>query len=466
MTANLNRRSFFKTTALGAAALAVPRGLWAANGTGGGRKKPNFVIIFIDDMGYGDIEPFGSQKNRTPHLNRMAAEGMKWTDFYVASTACTPSRAALLTGCYADRVAMDGRVCFPGEARGLNPSEITLAEMLKQAGYATGCFGKWHLGDQPQFLPTRRGFDEYLGIPYSNDMWSPRYPPLPLIKQEEPVAWVQDGPDQALLCKVFTDAAVDFIRRHKDEPFFVYLPHAFIHHPRFARDEFLQRAGGDVTRAQIEEVDWSAGQVLDGLRELGLADNTLVFFTSDNGGSDGTSMGPLRGGKGGPEYEGHKREPTLAWWPGTIPAGAVCHEIGSTIDLYPTFAALAGTNVPQDRIIDGSDIRDLLRGKPGARSPHTLLYYGHGGLRDGKWKLVKSGKGWELYDLETDLGEKHDLADKHPDRVKAMVKQIEAHRADVTSHRRPHGTAANPKPILTQKDTDRVPSVRQYLNLP
>lgn len=201
--------------------------------------KPNIVFIFIDDMGYGDIGPFGSTINKTPELDRMAEEGMRLTQYYVSSTACTPSRSALMTGCYADRVGMDGRVVFPGDERGLNPAEITIAELLKTQGYATGCFGKWHLGDQPEFMPLAQGFDEYTGIPYSNDMWpflkSVKCPPLPLVKGNKVVAHISDGPSQSLLCKVVTDGAVDFIKKHREEPFFLYVPHAYIHGPRFAQ---------------------------------------------------------------------------------------------------------------------------------------------------------------------------------------------------------------------------------------
>ena len=431
--------------------------------------KPNIVFIFIDDMGYGDIGPFGSTKNKTPHLDRMAAEGIKFTEFYVSATACTPSRASLLTGCYADRVGMDGRVNFPAGARGLDPSEHTIADVLKTKGYATGCFGKWHLGDQPQFLPQKQGFDEYFGIPFSNDMWSPggkgKYPPLPVVKGDKAVAYVRDGVDQSLLCKAFTDSAVDFIKRHRDKPFFAYLPHAYIHGPRFASKARLAAAGGDVTRAQIEEVDWSVGQVLDTVRDLGLSKDTLVVFLSDNGGSGGTSMGPLRGNKGGPKYEGHMRTPTLAWWPGRIPAGRATDQIGAAIDLLPTFAGLAGAQAPKDRIIDGKDISDVLLGKPGAKSPHDVLYYEIDAVRQGKWKLVRGGGGkWELYDLAADLGERTNLADKDPQRVAALKALLDKHAAALAGTRRKAAFASNPKPLLSS--VEGVPTLTAYLGLP
>ncbi|RKY05834.1 MAG: arylsulfatase, partial [Planctomycetota bacterium] len=266
--------------------------------------KPNIVLFFTDDMGYGDIGPFGSTTHETPHLDRMAKEGIKFTDFYVSSTACTPSRSALMTGCYADRIGMGASVVFPGDKRGLNPSEITIAEMLKTKGYITGCFGKWHLGDQPDFMPLKQGFDEYEGIPYSNDMWSEvgrqgrkKHPPLPYIKQDKVVAYIPDRNSQAVLCDAVTDAAVSFIKRHKDERFFAYVPYALVHTPFMVLEERLAAAGGDVFKAQITELDNSVGRVMKTLRESGIADNTLVFFTNDNGGGGKTSSGPLRGGK-------------------------------------------------------------------------------------------------------------------------------------------------------------------------
>ena len=331
--------------------------------------KPNLIVIFIDDMGYGDIGPFGSTKNDTPHLDRMAKEGMKLTDFYVASPVCSPSRAALMTGSYPKRVGLakgSGHiVLFPGDPHGLNPKEITIAEVLKNEGYATGCFGKWHLGDQPEFLPTSQGFDEYYGIPYSNDMWPGlkrwKFPHLPILRGTKVVDQVDDMDQQAELCRLFTEEAVKFIEKNKDGPFFVYLPHAFVHGPRKARPEFMAKAK-TVEEAQVEEVDWSAGQILDAVRKAGIEKNTFVLFTSDNGGAGGLSSAPLRGGKGS-AWEGGVREPTIAWWPGKVPAGSVCKEIASTMDLLPTFANWAGGKVPDDRVIDGRDVGDLFLGQ-------------------------------------------------------------------------------------------------------
>jgi len=412
---------------------------------------PNFVIIFIDDMGYGDIEPFGSTTNKTPNLNRMADEGVKFTSFYVGWTACSPSRASLMTGCYAKRVGFDGKVNFPAEARGLNPNEITIADMLKGQGYKTGCFGKWHLGDQPEFMPNKQGFDYYFGIPYSNDMWplgnpARNYPPLPIVRNDKVAGIVEDGDDQAMLCKYFTDEAVNFIRRNKDKPFFVYLPHAFVHNPRFARDEFMAAAGGDVNRAQVEECDWSVGQILNTLRGLELDKNTLVIFTSDNGPSGGMSAGPLRGKKGGAVYEGHMREPTIAWWPGKIPAGGVCDGITTTMDLLPTFAKLAGTEAPKDRVIDGKDISKLLF-EPGAKSPHEVFFYKDQGARKGKWKFLTIGDG-ELYDLDVDLGEQNNIIADHPEVADELQGLLTAHLAELEENFRPAAFAENPRPIV------------------
>jgi len=433
--------------------------------------RPNFVVIFIDDMGYGDIEPFGSTTNTTPNLNRMAAEGLKLTSFYVAAAVCTPSRAALMTGCYPKRVGLArgswGGVLFPRDPHGLNPDEITIAEVLKDAGYTTGCFGKWHLGDQPEFLPTRHGFDTYLGIPYSNDMWPPHLPssrwkngvcPLPILRDGKVADIVQDMSDQAQLCKRFTDEAVAFIRQHKDRPFFVYLPHAFVHHPRQAREPFMQQARGDATRAQIEEVDWSVGRLLDTLRELDLAEKTLVIFTSDNGGARGCVNAPLRGGKGS-AWEGGMREPTLAWQPGTVPANTTCDQIATTMDLLPTFAALAGGKTPDDRVIDGRNITALLHDPQHATTPHDAFFYHQGdglrAVRSGEWKLHANG---QLYNLNNDIGEKRDVAAQHPQvvaRLNTLLSDFRTHLND-PANRRPVGRQSDPK-FLVPPQTSTAP---------
>ena len=423
-------------------------------------EKPNFVVIFIDDMGYGDIGPFGSSKNKTPNLDRMAEQGMKLTSFYVAAPVCSPSRAALMTGCYPKRVGLArgswGIVLFPKDPYGLNPDEISLAEVLKEAGYATGCFGKWHLGDQPRFLPTRHGFDTYFGIPYSNDMWprtgsASRWKngvcPLPVLHDEKVVYIVEDMDDQAQLCKRFTDEAASFIKKNKDRPFFCYIPHAFMHGPRKARQEFMERANNNATRAQIEEIDWSVGQILDTLRKLGLDEKTMVLFTSDNGAAGGSS-GPLRGHKG-QTWEGGMREPTIAWWPRTIPAGSICDEVASTMDLLPTLAELAGGKVPDDRVIDGKDITPLLRDPDNAESPHEAFFYFHGdrlsAVRSGKWKLHGNG---QLYDLDRDIGECKNVAEQNPQIVAELRKKMQTFNAELEKNSRPVGKAENPQYLV------------------
>lgn len=437
-------------------------------------RQPNIVLIFIDDMGYGDIGPFGNTVNKTPCLDRMAREGNVLTQFYVANTACTPSRAALMTGTYAARIGMDGRVCFPGEERGLNPKEITIAEMLKEKGYATGCFGKWHLGDQPEFLPLQQGFDRYFGIPYSNDMWPGNqrgnpltnrgpYTPLPVVSQNKVVSYVSDGVDQSLLCEVVTDQAVKFIEDNQDQPFFCYVPHAYVHLPRFARPDILEKAEGNVNRSNVEEVDTSVGRILEKLRALKLDQQTLVMFTSDNGGARGMSMGPLRGGKGGPKYEGHMREPTLTWWPGTIPAGVRSNGIGVTTDLLPTFAKLTSAEVPKDRKIDGREIVDILLGKPDARSPHELHYYEIEGIRKGPWKLVKKPKSVELYNLESDLGERKNLAKQKPEIVRELRAKLAAHAKSLKQKTRPAGFVDKNKAKPLIAEAGDLPKLRDWM---
>ena len=489
--APIDRRAFLRTAGAGAAGLLGGAALAGSkrDNRGDHDRPPNFVVIFVDDMGYGDIEPFGSTVNDTPHLNRMASEGMKLTSFYVADSVCTPSRAALLTGCYPKRVGLargpNHAVLFPGDPEGLNQSEENLANILSQEGYATGCFGKWHLGDQPAFLPTSQGFDYYYGIPYSNDMWPghPRagrggiwnFPPLPVVRNGEVVDTVDDMQQQGLLCKKFTDEAVSFIRRHRDEPFFVYVPHAFVHHPRGARREFLERAGAEEeldwdavaenpwsqrlrvrTKAQIAEVDWSVGQILQTLRDLGLSSNTFVLFTSDNGGSRGCSNAPLRGGKGNP-WEGGQREPTIAWWPGTVSAGVACDELATTMDLFPTFAKLSGA-APGDLVIDGNDISNLLLKGSEAKTPtERFFYYQRDNLRavrSGPWKLFANGR---LYNLDEDIGEKHNVAKQHPEVVEQLRGYLEEARKDLGDGKdgpgcRPPGRVKNPEPLLTPAD--------------
>jgi arylsulfatase A-like enzyme len=405
--------------------------------------RPNFIVIFTDDQGYQDVGCFGSPSIETPNLDRMADEGAKFTDFYVAASVCSPSRAALLTGCYPPRVGVT-RVLFPRDNIGLNPDEITIADVLKTQGYATACVGKWHLGHLRPFLPTRQGFDYYFGLPYSNDMWPPqsgKYPALPLIEGESPV---ELNPDQRLLTKRYTAKSIEFIRRNRRRPFFLYLAHTMPHVPLFVSDAFAGKSKRGLYGDVIMEIDWSVGQILKALKSLGLDERTLVVFTSDNGpwlskNDRGGSALPLRDGKFS-TYEGGMRVPCIMRWPGKIEAGGVCSEIASTIDLLPTFAELCGAELAADHIIDGKDISVLMT-RPGARTPHEAFYY-YGGerlgaVRSGDWKLVLERKKKKetvpagLYNLEDDISEQHDVSTEHPDVVARLSKLADEIRHDI-----------------------------------
>jgi arylsulfatase A len=430
---------------------------------------PNLVIINIDDLGYGDIGPFGSTLNRTPNLDRMAAEGRRLTSFY-AAPVCSPSRAALMTGCYPKRALPIPHVLFPGNDVGLAPAEITVAELLKSAGYATGIVGKWHLGDQPEFLPTRQGFDEWFGLPYSNDMGpaadgvksnfgdplpaSPKnpQPPLPLMRGETVVQRVL-ALDQTQLVARYTEEALRFIRAHKDERFFLYLAHNAVHFPLYPGERFRGKSANGLYGDWVEEADWSVGEVLNALRTQGLAEKTFVLFTSDNGGTPRAVNRPLRGFKGS-TWEGGMREPTIAWWPGKVPAGTSSDAICGMFDILPTFAALAGASVPSDRKLDGADIRSVLIGDSGAPGPHEVFYYYRGleleAVRDGEWKLVlpaaanaaggakaKAKAGAKvrntalLFNLKTDIGESADVAAQHPEIVARLEKLVAKMKDDL-----------------------------------
>jgi len=440
-------------------------------------RPPNVVVIFIDDMGYGDIGPFGATKQRTPHLDRMAKEGMKLTSFY-ATPVCSVSRAQMMTGCYGARVSVPG-VYFPGQSVGLNPSEVTVAEILKEKGYATQMVGKWHLGDQPEFLPTRQGFDHYFGIPYSNDMLKKsaktKIPVVPLLRDEKVVA-LMDGEGQRRLVELYTKEAVDFITRSKDRPFYLYFAHNAVHTPIWPGAAFAGKSQNGRFGDWVEEVDWSVGQVLDTLRTQGLEKDTVVVFTSDNGpwltkGADGGSAGPLRGGKGS-TWEGGVRVPTLAWWPGRIPAGSVNDAVTATIDLLPTFVALAGGAVPATPVIDGRDITPILLGqsKESAREAH---YYFSGyelqAVRQGRWKLAlvpqpegmgkqaaKTSPGLRLYDLDAEIGEQTDVAARHPDvvaKLQALADKMAAEIGGKTpTARRPAGEVKGAKTLYLTVD--------------
>ncbi len=435
--------------------------------------KPNIVVILIDDMGYADIGPFGATRQKTPRLDRMAAEGMRMTSFY-AAPVCSVSRAQLMTGCYGARVSVPG-VFFPGQSVGLHPSETTIAERLKEQGYATQCVGKWHLGDQPEFLPTRQGFDHYFGFPYSNDMLkaaaSTGEKVVPLLRDDK-VVELLNAEQQSLLVERYTEEAVGFIRREKDRPFFLYLPHNAVHTPIHPGKAFQGKSGNGRFGDWVEEVDWSVGRVLDTLRELKLEEKTLVVFTSDNGpwlvqGNDGGSALPLRGGKGG-TWEGGVRVPTIVWWPGKVAAGTSCDTVAGTIDLLPTAVALAGGKLPPEPVIDGRDIMPVLLGKT-QESPREAHYYFASyelqAVRQGTWKLALTDQNENmgrkatdealpnprLYDLGNDIGERTNVAAQHPDIVERLTRLAAKKNAEIggknPTARRPAGEVPNPRPL-------------------
>lgn len=437
------------------------------------KKSPNVVVIFMDDMAYADIGPFGAKAYPTPHLDRMAKEGRKFTDFYVTQAVCSASRAGLLTGCYNVRVGIFGAL-GPNSNNGLHANEVTLAELCKQKGYATAIYGKWHLGHHKQFLPMQHGFDDYFGLPYSNDMWPyhpgvlhlpmkerlKRWPHLPLIDKNEIINTQVSGKDQELLTTQYTERAVEFIEKNRDNPFFLYVPHSMVHVPLFVSDKFKGKSGAGLFGDVMMEVDWSVGQILETLRKHKLDKDTLVVFTSDNGpwlsyGDHAGSSGPLREGKG-TMFDGGCRESTLMWWPGTIPAGSVCSTPAMTIDILPTVAELIGAKLP-DHKIDGKSIVNLVTGK-NDKSPQEAYYFYYGqqlqAIRMGKWKLhfphgyrTMAGRpggtggiptkysqakiGLSLFNLEEDIGESTDVKAKHPKVVSKMQALGQAMRKEL-----------------------------------
>jgi arylsulfatase A len=429
---------------------------------------PNIVIIYIDDMGYADIGPFGAKGYATPNLDRLADEGTKFTSFYSAQPICSASRASLMTGCYANRVGFFGAI-GPHSKMGISSREMTIAQVCKQKGYATAIYGKWHLGDAMRFLPLQHGFDEYFGLPYSNDMTRHRhgrtlkgYPALPLINQNTVVNPDVGDPAQNRLTTWYTEHAVSFIHRHKDRPFFLYVPHSMVHVPLHVSGKFRGKTRRGLFGDVVEEVDWSVGQILAAIKKDGLDDRTLVMFCSDNGpwlafGEDAGSAYPLREGKF-TSFDGGVREPTLMRWPGHIPQGRVCDAPLMTIDMLPTIARLIGAPLPEHKI-DGLDISSVILGKTD-RSPHDALYfYNHRNalmaLRSGKWKLElprtyvslngrPGGRNGysvpyshlkitqpELFDLDTDPGEHQDLAAEHPEVLKTLQAYADRARADL-----------------------------------
>jgi len=409
--------------------------------------RPNIIIIFTDDMGYGDVGVYGHPTIRTPHLDRMAEEGMKFTQFYSAASVCTPSRAGLLTGRLPVRSGMmskELRVLFPFSAKGLPQKEITIAEALKNEGYSTAAVGKWHLGHQSPYLPTDHGFASYFGIPYSNDMDHSGMPPTPLMEDEE---IIEQPADQTTLTKRYTERSISFIRDNRQQPFFLYLAHTFPHIPLYASEDFRGSSSRGLYGDVIEEIDWSTGQILNELAILGLAENTLVFFTSDNGpwlteDQEGGSAGLLKDGKG-TTWEGGMRVPALAWWPGTVPAGEVSQALGTTMDLFTTSIELANAEIPDDRIIDGVNLMPVLTGK--TDQVREMIYYYRSedlyAVRWGPWKMhfitQSSYVGDEpvlhdppeLYHLEIDPSERFNIADEHPEVLSEMMELVKQHKS-------------------------------------
>ena len=461
------------------------------------RSQPNIVLINCDDLGYGDLGCYGSDVHDTPALDRMAAEGVRMTDFYMASPVCSPSRGAMLTGCYPPRIGFDSfegmHVLFPGMGVGLDPSEITIARLLQDAGYATSMVGKWHCGDQPEFLPTRHGFDEWLGLPYSNDMGrqsgglkltpeerveiaekmgiklpSFDYPPLPLMLDD---AVVEAQPDQATLTSRYLQESIRFMRENRDVPFFLYFAHMYVHLPIYVQERFAAASRNGSYGAAVACIDWAADVVLNELAALGLDDDTIVIFTSDNGAlarpGEGSNA-PLRANKG-TTWEGGQRVPCIVRGPGRIPAGVDSSTMATAMDLFPTIAAWCGAELPADRVIDGQDLRDVLEGRT-SDSPHDAFFYYMGSnleaVRSGDWKLHvyktpnrRNGEGpiEQLYDLAADPGETTNVAGAHADVVARLHELLDRARRDLGdavegvegSGRRPVGRVDNPVPLAT-----------------
>lgn len=438
-------------------------------------RLPNIVIIFIDDQGYGDLGRYGAIDYTTPNIDELADEGMMFTNFYAAQAVCSASRAGLMTGCYPNRIGIHGALA-PWSRIALNAGEVTIAEMLKQKGYKTGMAGKWHLGDEMPYLPLQNGFDEYLGLPYSNDMWpvdydgtpitdtsvwKSHYPPLPLIKGNEKIREIRTLDDQDELTTIYTEFATDFIKRNRDDPFFLYLAHSMCHVPLGVSDKFRGKSRQGMFGDVIEELDWSVGEVMKTLKDNGLEDNTFVIYTSDNGpwinfGNHAGSTGGLREGKG-TSFEGGQREPCIMRWPGTIPVGKICNNLASTIDILPTLAEITGAGLP-DHKIDGVSILPLLRGVKDANPrDHFYYYYQLNALeavRKGHWKLVlphpsrsyegvlpgKDGYPGEynhidvplaLYDLRRDPGERYDVKEQNPEIVQELQDLADQARQDL-----------------------------------
>jgi len=483
MTEQPARRDFLRTFALGAAAMLAPGCARLSPKRAASRRPPNIVLIFTDDQGYADVGRYGAKGFQTHHLDRLSGQGMRFTDFYVAQAVCSASRAGLMTGCYPNRIGIRSAL-YPHSPVGLNPEEETIAELLKKRGYATAIFGKWHLGDHPKFLPLQHGFDEYLGIPYSNDMWpvdfdgnpvekghrKTKYPPLPLIEGNKQIAEIRTLDDQGTLTTRYTERAVRFIEKNQSRPFFLYVPHSMPHVPLGVSDKFRGKSKQGMYGDVIMEIDWSVGEILKTLEQCHLTDNTLVVFVSDNGpwlnfGNHAGSAYPLREGKGS-AWEGGQRVPCIMSWPGHIPRGRVCTRMAATIDLLPTICAMTGAPLPS-RKIDGVNILPLFEGdRRACPRDHFFYYYTHTQrdqlkcVRQGKWKLhfphkyrsyegVEPGKDGHpgpyakgktplaLYDLERDIGERHNVVDQYPQVVARLQALGEKAREDLGDIDRP-----------------------------
>lgn len=407
-------------------------------------RNPSIVIFFTDDQGYADVGCYGAKGFKTPHLDDLAEDGMRFTDFYVPATVCTPSRAGLLTGRYPKRANLHRAVIFPFSNHGLEQQEFTMAEMLKSVGYSTACIGKWHLGHKEEFMPDKHGFDYYFGVPYSNDMDGHYYeknnfqsPPLPVYRNSEVIA---EGPPQKYLTRMFTEEAVNFIKKEKNTPFLLYLPHCMPHTPLHVSEAFEGKSELGLYGDVIMELDWSVGEVVKTLKETGIYNNTIFIFTSDNGPKAGSAL-PLRGRKA-TTWEGGQRVPGIVVWPDQIPAGTVSGEMVSTMDLFPTFAEITGAQIQEGYQFDGMDISGLLKNPEKERLPQRpFVYYSLFGkpeaVRLGKWKLhIGKSIGWtdqkpfpvSLYNLETDISEKENVADKNPEiveKLSTLIKQFD-----------------------------------------
>lgn len=454
-------------------------------------RRPNVILVNCDDLGYGDLGCYGSEVHDTPAIDGLAGDGVRLTDFYMASPVCSPSRGAMLTGCYPPRIGFDSfdglNVLFPGMPQGLNPDEMTMSRLLSEAGYATQIVGKWHCGDQPEFLPTRHGFDSWLGLPYSNDMGRQPatftdeqldairargillpdfdYPPLPLMLDDE---IIEAQPDQAALTARYLQESIRFLRANQDEPFFLYFAHMYVHLPIYVQPRFLAESRNGSYGAAVACIDWALDVLLHELEALGLADDTIVVFTSDNGAlarpGEGSNA-PLREKKG-TTWEGGQRVPCIVRYPGVVPAGTECSEVTTAMDLYPTIASWCGVGLPDEPVIDGRDLGPALQ--DGAASPHEAFFYWNGpfleAVRSGRWKLHVHKRAFgpaptdpieELYDLQTDVGEPTDVAAQHPDVVERLQALLAAARADLGdavlgvegSARRPVGMVDDPQKL-------------------